>query len=248
MVITVLCSLASLRRVSVTVGALLVVVLVTLSHGYHHEVLFPPNDEYGLFEFHPPTTTTMDVVGFPPLWSVAPYGGYSRACASRLSKLPLKLIGDGAQFEEQQNYFNIRDGQGRLFACKVYQQDELEKKSLYDSLFDDAIVLMTKNNNNDNTAYEDIDVYNSEQQQQQQQQPESSSIAKDGFFSQLDSSDGTTVVPAADNNDQQHHQVTPKGTNKAPPTGVVEGRRNSDNLLEIVDRELLGACTQFHTG
>jgi len=38
-------------------------------------------------------------------------------------------------------YFTIRDGQGRLFACRVYHEDELEPQSIFDSIFDEAIEL-----------------------------------------------------------------------------------------------------------
>jgi len=93
--------------------------------------------------FHPDTAVAFG--------SGAPYGGYSRACRSRLAKLPIRLLGEGQFNEVNQGrdgsgddpgeyYFNVRDGEGRLFACAVYHQDDLHEHSLTDSVFDDAIL------------------------------------------------------------------------------------------------------------
>jgi hypothetical protein len=40
-------------------------------------------------------------------------------------------------------YFQIHDGEGRLFACKVHHQDDLRQTSLYDSVFDEAVTVAT---------------------------------------------------------------------------------------------------------
>ena len=129
--------------------ALLLQLLAIGANSQQQHVLFPPNDEYHYFDFHPDSITSK--YDFPPIWSAAPLGGYSRACSSRLSKLPLRLVG-GAQFNDQQMndsdanpeyYFQIHDGEGRLFACKVHHQDDLRQTSLYDSVFDEAVTVAT---------------------------------------------------------------------------------------------------------
>lgn len=209
----------------------LITVLVRVS-GYHQDVLFPSNDEYDLFEFHPSTNT----MGFPPLWSSAPYGGYSRACSSRLSKLPLRLIGDGAQFEEQesqdqQTFFTIRDGQGRLFTCKAYTQEDLHDISKHDSLFNDALLMKPEYDNTLNRGEEEdsthgaIDTGSQDHQHHpyQQQQPTTSQdngIINDSF------------------NQKQRNQYFTFG-NKIG---------GGESVFGLVDRELQGACAQFHAG
>ena len=59
----------------------------------------------------------------------SPYGGFSRAVASRLSKLPLL----GA--ENDPEYTQLRDHTGKLFACRLYDEDDLHPDSRSDGLF-----------------------------------------------------------------------------------------------------------------
>jgi hypothetical protein len=147
--------------------------------GHKREIVFPSNDDYDVMAFHPDTAVAFG--------SGAPYGGYSRACRSRLAKLPIRLVGDG-QFDQVnegryveysndniddedehnsganngdnnsddnkeagqetstdgkelgEHYFTMRDGEGRLFACAVYHEDDLHAQSLTDSVFNDAIL------------------------------------------------------------------------------------------------------------
>ena len=76
-----------------------------------------------------------------------PYGGFSRATASRLASLPLKLpsIGTGADSDEfDPMYTTVRDMYGRPFACRVYHEDELEPISLEGSMFDTPILKQKK--------------------------------------------------------------------------------------------------------
>lgn len=185
---------------------MLVAVLAVVS-GYHHDTLFPSNDEYELFEFHPSTT-----VEFPPLWSSAPYGGYSRACSSRLSKLPLRLIGEGAQFEQESQvelpFFTIRDGQGRLFSCKAYTQEELHDLSIHDSVFNDALLMEPDNDQVDST------------------QPSTSQDAN--------------AVKDSHNQKQNAPYLPARNSFNFGGTG--------ENIFGLVDRELQGACAQFHSG
>jgi len=74
-----------------------------------------------------------------------PFGGYGRDTRSRLAALPLFLPHATADLQEQLEqhveplHAQIRDADGRLYACRVYHEDELEPDSLLDgggSLFD----------------------------------------------------------------------------------------------------------------
>ena len=96
---------------------------------------FPRNDEYDMMALDPST----------PFGT--PYGGFSRATASRLASLPLTLpsigkeVGDGTSKSESESefepmYTTVRDMYGRPFVCRVYHEDELEPSSLGDSMFD----------------------------------------------------------------------------------------------------------------
>jgi hypothetical protein len=67
----------------------------------------------------------------------SPYGGFSRATSSRLAALPLVLPEVPEETpSEDPAYMQVRDAQGRLFACRVYHEDELDPESLNDSMFD----------------------------------------------------------------------------------------------------------------
>ena len=88
---------------------------------------FPNNDEYDVMMLDPD-----NVFG-------SPYGGFSRAVASRLASLPLKLPNIADEVSDfEPVYTEIRDSQGRLFVCRVYHEDELDPSTLSDSMFDTA--------------------------------------------------------------------------------------------------------------
>jgi Glucosidase II beta subunit-like protein len=94
--------------------------------------LFPNNAAYDPFVFDP-----YHVHG-------APYGGYSRSVQSRLAALPLHLPeileDDRLTLPSKPIYFEARDDFGRLFACRLYHEDELMPESLYDSMFSAPIL------------------------------------------------------------------------------------------------------------
>lgn len=72
----------------------------------------------------------------------SPFGGFSRATASRLANMPLRLPDVAQELSEfDPTYMNVRDANGREYACRVYHQDEVERSSLYDSMFDLAKVV-----------------------------------------------------------------------------------------------------------
>lgn len=90
---------------------------------------FPTNDEYdfNILDVH-------HIYG-------SPYGGFGRATRSRLAALPLHLpgtVGEYSSEEEEEVYMEMTDGDGRLFACRVYHEDELTSPSLVESMFTTA--------------------------------------------------------------------------------------------------------------
>jgi len=106
---------------------------------------FPRNDEYDMMALEPET----------PFGT--PYGGFSRATASRLAALPLKLPSiskemqgtiDDTIFEPM--YTTVRDNFGRRYACRLYLEDELEAESLGDSMFDTPRLKLKRNSNSNN--------------------------------------------------------------------------------------------------
>lgn len=69
----------------------------------------------------------------------SPYGGFSRATRSRLASLPLFLPEVSVETpatDDNAIYFEVSDSTGRLFACRVYHEDELLPESLGESMFD----------------------------------------------------------------------------------------------------------------
>ena len=88
-----------------------------------HQIIFPPNDEYDHRILDPNT-----VYG-------SPYGGFARATRSRLAKLPLVLPVTSSETE----YLTVTDGEGRRFVCRTYTEDQVDKKSMNDSMFDRVV-------------------------------------------------------------------------------------------------------------
>jgi hypothetical protein len=71
----------------------------------------------------------------------SPYGGFSRATASRLASMPLTVPNiDQEVVDFDPIYMTTRDAAGRQYACRVYHEDELEPETLEDGLFDKAIL------------------------------------------------------------------------------------------------------------
>lgn len=103
---------------------------------------FPTNDEYdfNILDAH-------HVHG-------SPYGGFGRATRSRLAALPLHLPGTVGSYtgNEDEAYLEMRDGDGRLFACKVYHEDELTPDSLAESMFTTVKLNAFSDNEEQDTA------------------------------------------------------------------------------------------------
>jgi hypothetical protein len=104
----------------------------------------------------------------------SPYGGFSRSTRSRLAALPLYLPPntsnnqkDELQPDNENGLFvKVRDTEGRLFACRVYNQDELDEESLTESVFD-VPVLLTQNSDVDGAAHAQRTDDGNKQQHQQ---------------------------------------------------------------------------------
>ena len=89
---------------------------------------FPTNDEYDF--------NILDVYNMHG----SPYGGFGRATRSRMAALPLQLPGTVGEYnkDDKESFMEMRDGDGRLFACRVYHEDELTPSSLSESMFTTA--------------------------------------------------------------------------------------------------------------
>jgi hypothetical protein len=89
--------------------------------------LYPSQDDY-----NPNILDAATIFG-------SPYGGFSRDTQSRLASLPLKLpdqvLSDDAD-AGQTLYWEIADGLGREYACRIFDQQEIEPESLDDSMFE----------------------------------------------------------------------------------------------------------------
>lgn len=133
------------------------------SIAYRHKP-YPANDEYNFMIFNPET-----------LYG-SPYGGFARASQSRLAKLSMQFTDDteyGFHFDNDDReerssaldpaedsaapFFNMRDRDGNLFACRVYKQDELTSSSLKDSMFEYAIEKNPNTDDNDRNKSEKAD-------------------------------------------------------------------------------------------
>ena len=102
----------------------------------HHEYLFPENDEYDPF-----------ILDATHMYG-SPMGGFSRATKSRLASRPLKLPFRPAQEDNEEDsavaseahFWEIADGIGRRYVCRIFDEDEVELTSLsQDSLFDPPV-------------------------------------------------------------------------------------------------------------
>jgi Glucosidase II beta subunit-like protein len=87
--------------------------------------LYPPHEEY-------------DYAVLDPYHAYgSPYGGFSRATRTRLASLPL-FLPETSEVEPRQDalHTTLRDAEGRLFACRVYHEDELDPSSIGESMFE----------------------------------------------------------------------------------------------------------------
>jgi len=117
-----------MQRLSLPLLVLVYCCSITISANHVYSDSFPTNDEYDFNILDP-----HHIHG-------SPYGGFGRATRSRLAALPLHLPGTVGEYtgEEEVSFMEMRDGDGRLFACRVYHEDELTGNSLAESMFNTA--------------------------------------------------------------------------------------------------------------
>ena len=195
---------------------------------------FPRNDEYD-FQILDPN----HVFG-------SPYGGFSRATRSRLASLPLPL--PSAKLDDFPNnnpiYVQVRDGDGRLFACRLYHQEEIAATSLTDSMFD-AVTLLKGSNNNDNNNNNNDD-RNDSSKHQIQMQEQSHPIPIDNIVDSLtvdkDIPSSKGPVPKVSKESLKENTGT---TNL--PEQIQNGKTSVQEITSNMNK-LAGICTQIHTG
>lgn len=74
----------------------------------------------------------------------SPYGGFSRATASRLASLPLMLPNVAEKLEDFEPFYtNVKDVNGRPFLCRAYHEDELEPSSFNEGMFEPPVLRKT---------------------------------------------------------------------------------------------------------
>ena len=111
--------------------------------GFDHKELFPSYDEYDVTTFDYGEGESTGQISQYPLFG-KPYGGYARASASRLASLPLKFTNDvGFHLKDEglddgimSHHFTVRDEQGRMFVCRVYNETNLNEADVVASMFD----------------------------------------------------------------------------------------------------------------
>jgi Glucosidase II beta subunit-like protein len=109
------------------VASLLVENAQVAAKQQHYSQLYSSHDDYD--------PSILD----PDTFFGSPYGGFSRATQSRLASLPLKLpdeVTSDADSPRETLYWEIADGLGRDYACRIYDQEEIEPENLNDSMFE----------------------------------------------------------------------------------------------------------------
>jgi hypothetical protein len=103
--------------------------------------------------FYSPELYEYDPFTFDPSNSMgSPYGGFARATMSRLAALPLRLVGSYTPLFSDSSflpvvdpespkgpYFSMYDAQGRMLACRIYDEEELTAESITQGMLDVAM-------------------------------------------------------------------------------------------------------------
>jgi Glucosidase II beta subunit-like protein len=202
--------------------------LVTPEHIYTDS--FPTNDEYD------------DNILDPNSAYGSPYGGFSRATRSRLAALPLPLPGADVDIPQDPLYMQMRDGDGRLFACRVYHEDEVAAGSLTDSVF--TTVKLKEpidgiSDSEEGASTEDPRVSNSLGAN------DDDGVHSDEFAIADDSL--ASMSMRIDNG-----QRAPKGSSTTQASNEVPAKMPSEKVtvqqITSIFTKLTGICTQMHKG
>jgi Glucosidase II beta subunit-like protein len=192
----------------------------------------------------------------------SPYGGFSRANPSRLASLPFHLPdiiedeGTHTTSAKMPLFFEIRDDSGRLYACRLYHEDELAPESFYDSMFDVPILrdpnveLEGKNNGGNSQEKVSIDFPQVGTSEIVESSDISSAISQDTssqFESSPESSEETSEPAAVAPTERGSDRNT-----KENPVGETTQSRQSRtaDTLNIQNRlkDLVSVCGQIHKG
>jgi hypothetical protein len=159
----------------------------------------------------------------------SPYGGFSRATPSRLATLPLVLPEVLEESpDEDPFYMQVRDAQGRLFACRVYHEDELDPESLNDSMFDAPRLRM--------------------------EIPEAGVVDKDTKATASTDSQGVGLFPGSASGTTTISSEKSVAAGNVPQTDIKKNRAgdgDSMTIQAIIQRRLKtleGICAQIHKG
>jgi Glucosidase II beta subunit-like protein len=187
----------------------------------------------------------------------APFGGYSRSAQNHLASLPLHLpdvLEDEGAFATSMvmsYYFEVRDEDGRLFACRLYHEDELAPVSLHDSMFNPPIL-------RSGAAMENNKQNGKSQSMTDPGVPETpSKFLKDGNLKHIDSSTSSNSVrrqygSAPLGESVVHGNDEKKSISNAKVADKIEKsmRDYEDHLFYVLDRmqDLSSVCGQLHKG
>lgn len=191
--------------------------LFLMANGHVYTDSFPLDDEYDFAILDPDHAFG------------SPFGGFSRATASRLASLPLKLPNVAEELTDfEPVYMHIRDSQGRPFVCRAYHEDELDPKSFTDSMFDMAKVV--SNSEEHHAKLKTIDEIDKEH---------GTYMSVGGDYAKTKASESAS--------DMSKHRATLSHQDHHPPEGKKDFAEQVRNLNHDL-AQLRGFCAQFHRG
>lgn len=195
---------------------------VTPEHVYTDS--FPTNDEYD------------DNILDPNSAYGSPYGGFGRATRSRLAALPLTVLGADVDIPQDPFYMPMmRDGDGRLFACRVYHEDEVDASSLTDSMFTTV------------KLKEPMDGISGTKEEGTLTEGSQVSPSLDATSDELPIADDSLAGMSIEKG-----QSSPKGSSTTQASNKVPEMMPSDKVTEqqmaSIFEKLAGICTQMHKG
>ena len=183
----------------------------------------------------------------------APLGGFSRATRSRLAALPVRLVGNSIFWENedatakpsemkskelgQGPYFTMRDGMGRQFACRIYDEDDLTPESMSQSMFDAAIENVNGSDHTDADTGEDSKMESSLDEHSSKKSGEHEGEDSESAEPEVDK---VEVFFTLDLEDTLENGM--KNTNNIPLLIL-----DTKSILESL-KNLDGLCTQLHAG
>jgi hypothetical protein len=194
---------------------------------------FPTHDEYDMMALDPDSPYG------------TPYGGFSRATASRLASLPLKLPDVGEKLQEFEPMFTtVHDFYGRPFVCRVYHEDELDSADLKESMFNTPI-LKQRVTEEEFSPLEDTGEYdgNLDQQNLPHSSEGETRLSGSDTHNQVEDSGNSQGGDADDEGSMAHGAIKTKDTTMSFP--------KMDRVMlvqEIQQRlsRLSGLCAQMH--